>query len=102
MRKRKYHLVEDSVLDVALESEETDREQEEKLTALYKNHFNQLSRDCREILRMHFNGATLQEIMEKFGYNSEHYASDRKYRCKQSLYNRIRKDPKYKEIIDGS
>ena len=102
MRKKKYHLVEDALLDVALESEDTDREMEEKLTTLYEHHFQQLSQDCRELLRMHFNGASLADIMKKFGYSSEHYTSDRKYRCKQSLYNRIRKDPKYKEIIHGS
>ena len=102
MRKRKYHLVEDSVLDVALETEDTDSEMEEKLSALYVHHFNQLSRDCRELLRMHFKGVSLTDIMKKFGYSSEHYTSDRKYRCKQSLLNRIRKDPKYKEIIHGS
>ena len=102
MRKKKYHLVEDSVLDVALESEGTDREMEEKLSALYVHHFSQLSPDCRELLRLHFKGVSLTDIMKKFGYSSEHYTSDRKYRCKQSLLNRIRKDPKYKEIIHGS
>jgi len=102
MRKKKYHMVEEPLLDMAEESEEADREQEEKLTALYLHHLNRLSRDCREILSMHFSGVSLADIMKKLGYTSEHYTSDRKYRCKQSLFNRIRKDPKYKEIIHGS
>lgn len=102
MRRRKYHLVEDSALDRAAESEETDPEMEEKVRNLFKKHFQQLSKDCRELLSLHFNRVPLADIMKKFGYSSEHYTSDRKYRCKQSLYNRIRKDPEYKEIIHGS
>ena len=102
MRKNKYHLVEDSVLDVVSENDEVDREMEEKLRKLFEYHFEQLSEDCRELLKMHLNRASLAEIMNKFGYSSEHYTSDRKYRCKQSLFNRILKDPKYRDIIDGS
>ena len=102
MRKRKYHLVEDSVLDVATEPEDNDPALEEKIQELFKRHFKKLSKDCKELLRMHFNRVPLADIMKKFGYSSEHYTSDRKYRCKQSLYKRIRKDPEYNEIIHGS
>ncbi len=101
MRKRKYQLVEDSVLDMALESNDTDMELEERLLKMFEHHFKQLSKDCRELLKLHFNRVSIPEIMKKLGYSSEHYASDRKYRCKQSLYNRIRKDPEYKAIING-
>ena len=103
MRKKKYHLVEDSVLDAVLEPENSsDPELEEKIQSIFNRHFQKLSKDCRDLLRMHFNRISLADIMEKFGYSSEHYTSDRKYRCKQSLFNRIRKDPEYKEIIHGS
>ena len=102
MRSKKYHLVEDSQLDRATEPEDTDPELEEKIQNLFKKHFQKLSKDCRELLRLHFDRVPLADIMKKFGYSSEHYTSDRKYRCKQSLYNRIRKDPEYKEIINGS
>jgi len=32
------------------------------------------------------------------GYKDVKYAADRKYRCKQNLFNRIINDPKYKKI----
>ncbi len=101
MRKRRYHLAEDSVLDQATEPSDTDHAMEERMQGLFQRHFQKLSKDCRELLTMHFNRVTLADIMKKFGYSSEHYTSDRKYLCKQSLYNRIRKDHEYKEIING-
>ncbi len=100
IRKGKYHLVEDARLDSVSEEEAVDREQEEKLLALYEYHFRQLSKDCQKLLQLHFSKVPLPEIQRILGYSSEHYTSDRKYRCKQSLYNRIRKDPKFKEIAD--
>ncbi len=100
MRKNKVHLVEDSRFDVIQEEDEVDWSQEEKMRDLYNHHFSQLSEDCQKLLRLHFDKVSLSEIQQIFGYSSEHYASDRKYRCKQSLFNRIRKDPKFKEITD--
>lgn len=100
MRKSRYHLVEDSRLEMVPQEDTRDWEMEEKFLALYLHHFNQLSEDCQKLLRLHFGKVSLAEIQQIFGYSSEHYTSDRKYRCKQSLYNRIRKDPKFKEITD--
>jgi RNA polymerase sigma factor (sigma-70 family) len=100
MRKNKVHLVEDSRLDSIPEEDAVDWEQEEKFRALYNYHFSQLSEDCQKLLLLHFGKVSLAEIQQIFGYSSEHYTSDRKYRCKQSLFNRIRKDPKFKEITD--
>ncbi len=100
MRKSKVHLVEDSRLDIVQEEDEIDWNQEAKLRDLFNHHFAQLSEDCQKLLRLHFEKVSLSEIQKIFGYSSEHYTSDRKYRCKQSLYNRIRKDPKFKEITD--
>lgn len=100
MRKNKVHLVEDSRIDAVQEEDEIDWNKEEKLLDLFNYHFAQLSEDCQKLLRLHFGKVSLTEIRQIFGYSSEHYASDRKYRCKQSLFNRIRKDPKFKEIKD--
>lgn len=69
-----------------------------RLTAeeLFFKHFNQLSQDCRKILRMHFNKCTITQIQKSMGYDSPHYVMDRKYRCKKSLIKRIMNDPKFK------
>jgi RNA polymerase sigma factor (sigma-70 family) len=100
MRKSRYHLAEDSWLDAVSEEDAVDWDLQEKLLDLFEHHFKQLSKDCQKLLRLHFRKVSLAEIQQIFGYSSEHYTSDRKYRCKQSLYNRIRKDPKFKEIAD--
>ncbi len=102
LRKYRYQLVEDSTLDVLTEESEEDGEMTERLKALYRYHFSKLSEDCQKLLRMHFNRVPLADIQKILGYSSEHYTSDRKYRCKQSLYRRIKNDPTYKNIMkDG-
>jgi RNA polymerase sigma factor (sigma-70 family) len=72
-----------------------------ELKKLVEYHFSQLSEDCKKVLEMHFNHRSLAEIRAVMGYKDVKYASDRKYRCKQYLYNRITNDPKYKKITDG-
>jgi len=99
LRKNKYQPFEDSSLDTLSEEPEQDEEMKEKLKALYHHHFSKLSEDCQKLLKLHFNRVPLADIQRIFGYSSEHYTSDRKYRCKQSLYRRIKNDPKYKEIL---
>ncbi|MFC2098950.1 RNA polymerase sigma factor [Bacteroidota bacterium] len=102
LRKNRYQPVEDSSLDVLTDEPEQDEEMKEKLKALFQYHFSELSEDCQKLLRLHLDGVPLADIQRIFGYSSEHYTSDRKYRCKQSLYKRIKNDPKYKKILaDG-
>jgi RNA polymerase sigma factor (sigma-70 family) len=101
LRKYRYQSVEDGSLENLSEEPEGDDEMQEKLKALYLYHFSRLSEDCQELLRLHFNRVPLAEIQRIFGYSSEHYTSDRKYRCKKSLYRRIRNDPQFKKIIQN-
>ncbi len=102
LRKYRYHPIEESGMDSLSEEPEPDSEMQEKLKELYKYHFSRLSKDCQKLLRLHFNNVPLADIQRIFGYSSEHYTSDRKYRCKQSLYRRIKDDPNYKKILkDG-
>jgi len=100
LRKQRYQPVEDSSLDILTEEPEQDEEMTERLRSLFRYHLSQLSEDCRKLLELHFKRVPLAEIRRIFGYSSEHYTSDRKYRCKQSLYRRIKNDPKYKKILN--
>lgn len=72
-----------------------------ELKKLVEYHFNLLSEDCKKVLEMHFKQMSLNDICTIMGYKDVKYAADRKYRCKQSLFNRIVNDPKYKKITDG-
>lgn len=100
LRKYRYQPVEDSSLDILTEEAEQDDEMREKLKALYYYHFGKLSKDCQKLLKLHFNNVPLPEIQRIFGYSSEHYTSDRKYRCKKSLFRRIMNDPELKKILN--
>jgi RNA polymerase sigma factor (sigma-70 family) len=72
-----------------------------ELKKLAEYHFGRLSEDCKKVLELHFNRRSLAEICAIMGYKDVKYAADRKYRCKQNLFNRITNDPKYKRITDG-
>ncbi len=67
---------------------------------LLDKHLKNLSMDCQKILRLHFNRATIEEIMKIMNYTNAHYTMDRKYRCKQSLVKRIINDPDFKALND--
>ena len=68
------------------------------LKALFDKHFNELSKDCQEILNMSFNRYSIEEIRVKMNYKDLHHAADRKYRCKKSLIKRIVNDPLFKRL----
>jgi len=79
------------------EPDETE-EYRDTIKELLLRHFNDLSDDCRKILRMYFNGATVDDIQLIMQYNTRHHTIDRKYRCKRSLIKRIISDPIFKKI----
>ena len=65
--------------------------------ALFDKHFRKLGPDCQKILRLYFNGATLEEIRKEMGISTLHLVSDKKYRCKKNLIERIKGDPNYRK-----
>jgi len=73
---------------------------ERKKLKLFEYHFNRLSKDCQKILKLHFSGVSIAEIMKKMGYTGKDHTMDRKYRCKKSLFNRIENDKTFKETQD--
>ena len=95
--KKKTSINTEKIADIAEEPDEMD-EYRVSLKKILLKHFNQLSDDCRKILRMHFNAATIDEIQLIMGYKTRHHTIDRKYRCKRSLINRITNDPIFKKI----
>lgn len=65
---------------------------------LFDKHFKKLGPDCQQILTMYFNGLTIEEISKIMGINTIHHASDKKYRCKKSLIERIKADPLFRKL----
>ncbi len=79
---------------------EQENSEEVAILAIVDKHIENLSKDCRKILRLHFNRGSIKDIMKIMGYKNSHHTMDRKYRCKQSLVKRIMNDPDLKDLID--
>jgi RNA polymerase sigma factor (sigma-70 family) len=72
-------------------------EENERLK-FYRRIFDQLSEDCRKILKMVMDSYTIAEITSIMGYSSEQHTKNRRYRCKKALVNRIIQNPEYNEL----
>lgn len=73
------------------------REDMEEAKELFEKHFNKLAPECQLILRMHFNGLTIEEIRKTMNIRTVHHASDKKYRCKKKLIESIKADPLFRK-----
>ena len=67
---------------------------------LYQKHFKTLSTDCQKLMQLFFEKVPLKEIASIMGYKSEKYAKKRKYKCKEILISRIKKDTEFKKILE--
>lgn len=67
--------------------------------ALFNQKFAELTIECQQVLKMLFNKNSSLEIADKMGY-TEDYAKRKKYKCKLSLTNLIKKDSTYKKLIE--
>jgi RNA polymerase sigma factor (sigma-70 family) len=65
---------------------------------LFREKFEELSEDCKKVLRMFLNNVPIKEITKIMGYSSDQHTKNRRYRCKKSLVARIRKSSKFKEL----
>lgn len=65
---------------------------------IYQEHFLQLSEQCQKLLRLFYQKLPIKDIAELMGLSSEKYAKKRKYQCKENLINRIKSDPRFKDL----
>jgi RNA polymerase sigma factor (sigma-70 family) len=68
--------------------------------SIYKRHFEELGKECQDILKMYYDNVSMEEICAKMGYQSVQAAKEKKYRCKKSLMTRIYNNPSYKKLQD--
>ncbi len=59
---------------------------------IFRKHFDELSEDCQRVLSMFNDGYSIAEITATLGYSSEQHTRNRRYRCKMSLMERIKKE----------
>lgn len=72
--------------------------EEQESLELYRHYFNKLDEACKKLLTFVFQGKSMLEIKEQFGFNNEAHARKKKFRCKNELINMIRKDKRYLEL----
>ncbi len=85
-------------INVVAESSAVYETEPDAMQELFQKHFNKLSPECQQMLRMYFNGVPLEEIRKLLGMKTVHHASDKKYRCKKNLIERIKSDPFFKKM----
>ncbi len=70
--------------------------------SFYRKIFEELSEDCKRILKLFMSGETISNITRIMGYSSEQHTKNRRYRCKLSLIQRIRATSIYNELKNES
>jgi RNA polymerase sigma factor (sigma-70 family) len=68
---------------------------------LYQEKFEELSEDCKRVLRMFLNNIPIKEITKVMGYSSDQHTKNRRFRCKKSLIQNIRNSKKFNELGNG-
>ncbi|MBN1952419.1 MAG: hypothetical protein JW801_14555 [Bacteroidales bacterium] len=69
---------------------------------LYRSKFEELSENCKRVLRMFLNGVPIRDITETMGYRSVQHTKNRHFRCKMSLIAKIKASKTYTELIHGN
>jgi len=64
---------------------------------LFNTKFQSLAEECQKVLQMLFNGQSGKEIATAMGYTEE-YAKRKKYKCKLSFMDLVRKDPEFRAL----
>jgi RNA polymerase sigma factor (sigma-70 family) len=65
---------------------------------IFLKYFNDLKGNCRQVLKLFFEGNSMQDISDIMNFSSEGYARKRKHNCQQSLIEMIKKDSHFKEL----
>jgi len=65
---------------------------------LYKEKFELLSVQCKEILTMVFQKKSYTEIVNKYSYNSQTVARQRVFKCKTRLSKLIKEDLRFSKL----
>lgn len=79
-------------LDVEYLPEDGDLEKKK----LIQEHVLRLDENCRQILTLFYDGASMEEITEIIGTNSTLYTKFIKFKCKEKLIESLKKDPRFR------
>ncbi|MCP4123111.1 MAG: sigma-70 family RNA polymerase sigma factor [Bacteroidetes bacterium] len=66
---------------------------------LFREKFEMMSDNCREILGLLFNKVSGKEMMEKLGYSSDTTVRQRVFKCKKKLGELVKDDNRFKDLL---
>jgi RNA polymerase sigma factor (sigma-70 family) len=72
-------------------------ERDERLR-LYREKFENLSEDCKKVIRMFLNKVSVKDITHIMGYSTEQHTKNRHYKCKKTLISKIKRSSKFNEL----
>jgi RNA polymerase sigma factor (sigma-70 family) len=64
----------------------------------FQEKLEEISGNCKEILKRFFNKMPYKQIAEELDYNSESVVRQRVFKCKNKLTETIKKDVRFKEL----
>jgi RNA polymerase sigma factor (sigma-70 family) len=76
----------DADADIASMSEKNER------LLFYKKCFEKLSERCRKVLMFFSEGYSIAEVTSLMGFKTEQHTRNRRYRCKLTLINSLKKE----------
>ncbi len=69
---------------------------------LFIAHFNELTEDCKKIIKLFIKEYSITEITRIMNFSSEQHTKNRRLRCKNALINKITNNPRFKELSNGT
>jgi len=100
-RKKYVEIEDESETMISDEKEVIELIERNERLRLYREKFEELSDDCKRVLRMFLNNVPIREITKAMGYNSDQHTKNRRFRCKKSLIHKIQECSKFKELGHG-
>ncbi len=97
-RKERVELSDSTINSISKELEVIEIINRNEKLKLFREKFEELSKDCKKVLRMFLNNIPIKEITEIMGYSSDQHTKNRRFRCKKTLVSKIRKSDKFKEF----
>ena len=70
---------------------------ESRRRILFEKKFEELTKECKKVLQLFFNGDSGKEIATKTGY-AEDYVKRKKYKCKEKLVRLVKADPEFQTL----
>lgn len=96
LNKRRTEVTNDDVIELVSDEQEMvmDIVEQEKWD-LFQEMMNQLSDNCKKVLKLFFEEMPYHEITSKMGYSSENVLRQRIFKCKKKLTDLIKGDNRY-------